>query len=247
MRAVFIADAHLRSPDDHNYLMLLRFLEEVRGTADLLVILGDLFEFWIGYPADAFPHYRPVLDSLLRLKDAGTGIVYCEGNHDFHLGPFFTKTLQAEVHPGPAVLSLAGKKVLICHGDEINRGDIPHRLLRALLHGPLVPALIPLVPASAAAAIARQLSRRSHEQRAKKMRPFDGRAMIRTHAAEWFEKGCSAAVNGHFHIPFRETSADNSRTILSLGDWITQFSYGEFDDGLVSLKTFSPAMPNSSR
>ena len=251
MRAVFLADAHLRRPEDLNYRALQTFLAEQEGRTDLLVILGDLFEFLIGYPVEEFPHYLPILDSLLRVKRGGTRIVYCEGNHDFHLGEFFTGPLGAELHPGPTVIELDGKPVHICHGDQINRGEIPVRLLRALLHGTLVRALIPLVPAGVACAIADRLGRRSSARRAKKKRRVDTRALlIRSYAEQWFGRGCTAVVTGHFHLPFRESSADGSGTLISLGEWITRFSYAEYVDGAFSLNSYEPppdSIPNIPR
>jgi UDP-2,3-diacylglucosamine hydrolase len=46
-------------------------------------------------------------------------------------------------------------------------------------------------------------------------------------------------VVGHFHTPFLEKPAEGpERVLLSLGDWVTQFSYGEWADGEISLKTY---------
>lgn len=251
MRAIFLADAHLRRPEERNYQALQEFLAGLEGRADLLVILGDLFEFLIGYPVRKFPHYLPVLDSLLRVRERGTRLVYCEGNHDFHLGSFFTGTLGAEVHPGPAVLDLDGKRVHICHGDQINRSELPVRLLRALLHGPLVRGLIPVVPARVACTIAERLGRRSAARRAKKKRRTDTRAMlIREYAAARFAEGCSAVITGHFHLPFQESSPDDARTLVSLGEWISRYSYAEYRDGIFTLTSYeppSPCIPNSPR
>ena len=251
MRAIFLADAHLRRPEDRNYRALLAFLAEQGGRAELLVILGDLFEFLIGYPASDFPHYLPVLDALLQLKKGGTRIIYCEGNHDFHLGTFFTKTLGAELHPGPTVIDLDGNRTLICHGDQINRGELSHRLLRALFHGPIVKALIPVVPVRFACLIAERLGHRSSKSRTKKKRHVDTRAMlIREYASHWFGKGCSAVITGHFHLPFLERGENDSRTLISMGEWITHFSYAEYLDGRFSLKSYTPpadSIPNSPR
>jgi UDP-2,3-diacylglucosamine hydrolase len=44
-------------------------------------------------------------------------------------------------------------------------------------------------------------------------------------------------VLGHFHLPFIDS--DESFTLLSLGDWIGHFSYGQLDDGQFSLCSFS--------
>ncbi len=251
MRTVFLADAHLRRPEERNYRALLTFLAEQEGKTDLLVILGDLFEFLIGYPVQEFPHYRPIFDSLLSIKSAGTRVIYCEGNHDFHLGSFFTETVGIELHSGPAVVDIDGKRLHICHGDQINRGELPHRLLRALFHGPLVKALIPLVPSRFACIIADRLGRRSVNGRTKKKRLIDTRAeLIRGYAAERFAEGCDAVVTGHFHLPFLESSSDDRRTLLSMGEWITQLTYGECLNGDFYLKNYLPPfdpIPNSPR
>jgi UDP-2,3-diacylglucosamine hydrolase len=251
MRAIFLADAHLRHPEDRNYRVLLAFLAELEGKTDILFILGDLFEFLIGYPASDFPHYQPVLDALLRIKQGGTRLIYCEGNHDFHLGSYFTHTLGAELHPGPSIINLDGKRTLICHGDQITRGELSLRLLRALFHGPIVKALIPVVPVRVTCLIADRLGRRSTASRAKKKRRVDTRAMlIRDYAAEWFNKGCVTVLTGHFHLPFLERGNNDSQTLISLGEWITQFSYAEYLDGNFTLKSYTPrpdSIPNNPR
>ncbi|WP_236685548.1 hypothetical protein [Geobacter pickeringii] len=43
-------------------------------------------------------------------------------------------------------------------------------------------------------------------------------------------------ISGHFHLPLLETTED--KTLLSLGDWLTHFTYGEWRDGAFSLKSY---------
>lgn len=125
MRAIFIADAHLRQPGDENYRLLMEFLAGLRGNVDTLYILGDLFEFWIGYDPVPFTHYLPLLDRLRELVDSGVRIEYFEGNHDFHMGPFFTETLRATVHPGPAVVDIRGNGSISATGTRSTGRTIP--------------------------------------------------------------------------------------------------------------------------
>lgn len=239
MRKVFIADAHLKQAGDENYRKLLTFLAGLRGTTDTLFILGDMFEFWIGYRQVPFIHYLPVLEELRQLRAHGVSIVYFEGNHDFHMGPFFEETLAARVYPGPAIVELDGKRVYLCHGDQINRRDYGYRLLRLVLHNPLTRLLTHVVPPAVASLIAVRMgatSRQNHHQRRTR---WDYVGIMREFAAERFREGCDAVITGHFHIPLLEQSADGSGgVLLSLGDWITHFSYGEWQDGKLSLKTY---------
>ena len=68
MRALFLADAHLCKPDDPNYRALLAFLEEQCGQVDLLVLLGDIFEFWIGKD-EPTANYAPLIETFEKMAD----------------------------------------------------------------------------------------------------------------------------------------------------------------------------------
>jgi UDP-2,3-diacylglucosamine hydrolase len=246
MRKIFIADAHLRKPEDENYRRLLLFLEGLLGTTDTLYIIGDLFEFWIGYRNPPFTHYFPVLERLRKLVESGTHIVYFEGNHDFHMGPFFKETLRATVHRGPAIVDIDGKRVYICHGDQINSRDIGYRLLRFVLHNRLSGALVPIVPVGGVSSLAVWMSRTSRLNRKIRAPKRDYMVMLREFAAARFSEGCDMVITGHFHKPLLERmTTDGERTLLLLGDWIADYSYGEWEDGEITLKSY--AEPSARR
>lgn len=239
MRRVFIADAHLRNPADENYRLLLRFLSELQGTTETLFILGDLFEFWIGYRTAVFPQYQPILERLRELSSTGTDIVYFEGNHDFHMGKYFAETVGATIFPNPAVLSLDGKKYFLCHGDQINTRDYGYRLLRFILHNRVTKTVFPLFPASAACHIAEHMSGHSKGNHGKRNAKWNYELLLNQFADARFRDGCDAVISAHFHLPLLSTrNSGNTRTLLSLGDWITQYSYGELRDGNLSLHQY---------
>lgn len=238
MRTLFLADAHLRQETDDNYRLLMQFLAGLRGEAETLYILGDLFDFWIGYPRSAFPRYLPLIESLEKLKRSGTRIVYLEGNHDFHLGPVFADEIGAEIHEGPTEIRLDGKRVHLCHGDQINRRDRAYRLLRFVLRSSAVRRLIRVVPPAVAFRIADLMAKKSKAGYGVRNERWDCKTLLREYAAERFAEGFGAVVAGHFHVPFIEEST--SGTIVSLGDWIGRFTYGEWSDGRFYLKTYQP-------
>lgn len=239
MRTLFLADAHLRQETDDNYRLLVRFLAGLRGETETLYILGDLFDFWIGYPRSAFPRYLPLLESLEELKRSGTRIVYLEGNHDFHLGPVFTREIGVEVHEGPTEIRLGGKRIHLCHGDQINRRDRAYRLLRSVLRSSAVRRLISVVPPSIAFRIADMMAKKSKAGYSTRTARWDYETLLRNYAAERFAEGFDAVVAGHFHIPLIEESP-SGKTVVSLGDWIGRFTYGEWSEGRFYLKTYLP-------
>jgi UDP-2,3-diacylglucosamine hydrolase len=236
MRKIFIADAHLRSPEDTNYRTLIRFLESLPRDTDTLYLLGDLFEFWVGNPKPVYRHYREFVDCLKAVRGRGVRIVYFEGNHDFHLERFFETELQAEVHRTGAVLEIAGKRVYLCHGDQINRRDYLYRALRLAFHNPVSRALVPFFSGRLAAHTAALLSRQSSKQHAARRSRWDYPAILNSFARGQFAAGCDAVITGHYHLPF--VTREEGHTFIALGDWITQFSYGQCLDGEFSLERF---------
>ncbi len=243
MRTIFIADAHLVSPSDTNYCMLLRFLRELEGELDTLYIVGDLFDFWLGFPSHPFKQYDSILDALERLVMRGCRLVYFEGNHDFHLGTIFSQRLKAEIRTGPAIESVQGRRLYICHGDQINSEDHYYRLLRLLLRTRLVAASVSHFPPSWAQKIRERLQKRSQSGYTLKSVRWDYRQILLEFASRLRSQECDGLVTGHFHLPLCEKMPDTPFTILSLGDWMEQLTYGEMLDGELRLMTYSADIP----
>ena len=247
MRKIFIADAHLKRPEDDNYRTLIRFLETLPADTDTLYLLGDIFEFWIGNPVPVYSHYREIIDCLKDVRGRGVRIVYFEGNHDFHLGRFFQEQLQAEVYEAGAVLNIGSQRVCLCHGDQINRADYRYRAFRLLLHNPVVKAMVPLFSRRLADHAAVTLSRRSSERHGYRRKRWDYRVILDTFASERFASGCDVVITGHYHLPIYQS--EPGRVFISLGDWITQYSYAQWLDGTFTLESFEGrySIPKSLR
>lgn len=238
MRAIFIADAHLKKPDDLNYRTLCSFLQSIAGNSDLLVIAGDFFEFWLGDSPEAFPHYSNALEALKAVSRAGTRIVYIEGNHDFHLGGYFRKEFSADVYPDETAMEVDGKRVYLCHGDLINRGDYGYMALRFIFRNPFTRFLAKVVPYSFPAWVAKRLGDHSKGKHKTVAEKWDASGLIREFAGNKLAEGFDLVVTAHYHRPFVEEFGDG-KTLLALGDWLTQFSYGEMVDGELSLKRYT--------
>ncbi len=242
MRAIFLADAHLCKPSDPNYQAMLAFLEEQCGKTDMLVLLGDIFEFWIG-KASVVAAYVPIIDVLERMHQQGTKLVYVEGNHDFHLGPVFIDRLACQVLPEGGSIELDGKKVFLAHGDLANPADKSYRRLRAFLRSGLIRTLLRLAPNSLTMAIATRGSDKSRKNSGEKRSRWPAREILRPYAEAILAEGYQALVTGHYHHPFQEKLGDGEH--IALGDWITQFSYAVYENHTFTLKTY-PASPTTS-
>jgi UDP-2,3-diacylglucosamine hydrolase len=238
MRTIFIADAHLIAPTEPNYRLLLRFLCELEGNTETLFIMGDLFDFWLGFPSNPFSQYDEVLAALQSLVNSGCRLVYFEGNHDFHMGPLFSQQLGAVIHSGPEIMTIQGRKLFMCHGDQIHRSDYGYRLLRMILHNRLTACLIKYASPSLALRIRTRLQHASRAGYQTKHQRWNYHEIIRRFAGSIMKRGCDGLVIGHFHLGFCEKLNDTPFTILSLGDWMEQFTYGEMISGELSLKSY---------
>lgn len=236
MKAVFISDAHLKEPSDNNYKIILNFLDNLKDV-NLLVILGDLFDFWNGRNKIAHKHHKPILDRLLHLKNSGAKIIYLEGNHDFFMGRFFTENLNADVFENNAEITLDNKKIFLAHGDMVNKKDYGYRILRRLLRSWLMKIIFYILPSIIVWRIANAMSKGSRQYLAK---GFKYDEMFLDYAREKWKQGYDAVMLGHAHSPkiLKEVIDGKERFYINPGDWIGHFTYIVYEDKKFSMEKF---------
>lgn len=232
MKDLFIADAHLLEPQDGNYRRLLQFLSQQQGQVRTLVLLGDIFEFWVGYRHVVFSRYLPLLEQLRQMREHGTEIIYVEGNHDFHLGPYFRDQLGCKILPDGGTIELDGVRFSLAHGDLINLTDQGYRRLRKFFRSRLVQVLIKIVPPDLTWAIGRKLGKQSEKTHSQK-RAFNPEPLLIQYAKKELARGANHVVTGHFHTPFEHEFETGK--LIALGDWINQDSYAVWENGEFSL------------
>jgi UDP-2,3-diacylglucosamine hydrolase len=116
-----------------------------------------------------------------------------------------------------------------------------------LLHNPLTAAAVAHFPVSLAADIKERLQQTSRAGYQTKVKSWDYRRIIRDFADSLKQQGCDGLITGHFHLAFREELVDPSFTIISLGDWMEQFTFGEMVAGRLLIKSYSPVETISRR
>jgi UDP-2,3-diacylglucosamine hydrolase len=77
-----VSDVHMRTPDDARAQAFCGLLDSL-SECDVLVLLGDIFDFINARQQFYFHHWRHVFNRLRRLKEQGVRIVFVEGNHDY--------------------------------------------------------------------------------------------------------------------------------------------------------------------
>src|SRR5207248_242117 len=85
---------------------------------DVLYILGDLFEAWVG-DDDQDPEKERVCLGLRALTQRGVACFALHGNHDFLLGKGFGERSGCRLLGDPVIAELDGEPVLLTHGDTL--------------------------------------------------------------------------------------------------------------------------------
>ncbi|MFQ5329070.1 MAG: UDP-2,3-diacylglucosamine diphosphatase [Thermodesulfobacteriota bacterium] len=235
MKAVFVGDAHLKGRNDPNQTLFCAFLATL-GDLDRLFLMGDIFEFWVGYNETIYQNYEPVVAELMKLTRRGVQITYIEGNHDFFLEAFFHRKVGADVYPETAEIDLDGKRMLLAHGDLAERRG-SSRFCRWFLRSPIFRLIHHVAPPPFSWGVAMKLSRKS--------RPMMGRGgaiavFMKEFAQNKIGEGIDLVIMGHTHIASITNEAVSGREGIyaNPGDWITDHTYLLYEKGKLEIKCF---------
>lgn len=120
----FVSDIHLGGGDEESARQTERrftvWLDRVGADAEAIVLAGDLFDFWFEYRRVVPKGFVRTLGRLAALTDRGVRVLFFTGNHDMWVGDYLTRECGVEIHTSPQVMTLAGRKVFIAHGDNMN-------------------------------------------------------------------------------------------------------------------------------
>jgi len=120
-------DVSLGAPPPQAFL---DWLEGLRG-APRLIVLGDLFDAWIGPRHLELPAAAAAVAGLRALADSGTRVELLLGNRDFLMEREFERASGARVHAGGLLGALPdGSRALFVHGDELCTLDVGYQRLK---------------------------------------------------------------------------------------------------------------------
>jgi len=226
--ALIISDIHLTPAYPYTATRFIEFCENEARTTQAVFIIGDLFEFWVGDDAHLHtPFYLDIAKHLKALADSGVAVYFMAGNRDFMLGESFKQLAHWEVIPDPSLISIAGEKWLLTHGDALCTADPAYQFYRNLTRLKWLQKLFMRVPISYRKKMAERLRRRATMKYQRKQY-FDlaqanikGDVTLEACAKITKDLGCTKLIHGHTHRPkYHQESYENQtwqRWVLS--DW----------------------------
>jgi len=121
-RTAIIADSHLGGPGGEAGPLIEQLEALPDQGCERLVLLGDIFQAWVGFPHFETPEIAAVVPVLRRLRRGGMPVHYIEGNRDFFLdaGPY-ADAFDSVVRE--LAFEVDGVRYLAVHGDGLNDAD----------------------------------------------------------------------------------------------------------------------------
>ena len=165
-----VGDLHLDVFDDECVDRCCAWLAGLEGVPQL-IILGDLFEFWVGDRQLSIPGASRIAAALKALCARGTSVHVLHGNRDFLLGAQFASASGVSIWPRGLVGESRWGRTLFLHGDELCTSDVGYQRLRLVLRSRWLTWLVRRLPLTVQLALARRLRRASVRAQAHKQAP----------------------------------------------------------------------------
>jgi UDP-2,3-diacylglucosamine hydrolase len=142
---VLVSDLHLRPETREDNAAFHEFIASVPD-GGLLVVLGDLFDFWVGTKQLHDDSWRSVTECLRVASLRGVRIYTLWGNRDFQLNAGFERAIGCRVVPGALLLQGGARPLLCLHGDELCQNDRAYQKAKRRLRSRPVRALLDIAP-----------------------------------------------------------------------------------------------------
>lgn len=240
----FASDQHFGAPTRELSLprekKFVAWLDMIKDDASEIFILGDLFDFWFEYKTVVPKGFVRVLGKLAEISDSGIPVHFFVGNHDLWMDNYFQQELGIPVYHQPKQFTFNGKSFLIGHGDGLGPGDVGYKRMKKVFTNPISKWVYRWLHPDIGVKIAQHLSVKN------KLISGDEDVKFLGEDKEWLVQYCKRKLEtqhfdyfifGHRHYPMIIDLQENSK-YANLGDWITYFTYGEFDGTTLSLQKF---------
>ena len=240
----FASDQHFGAPTSElsfpREQKFVAWLDEIKGDAEAIFLLGDLFDFWFKYKTVVPKGFIRVLGKLAEIRDSGIPIYFFVGNHDLWMEDYFQKELNIPVFHDNQEYTFGDKTFLIGHGDGKGPGDLGYKRMKKIFTNSFFKWLFRWLHPDIGVRLAQYLSVKN------KLISGDEDVTFLGEDNEWLilyskrkleNKHYNYLIFGHRHLPMKLTVGENAEYV-NLGDWITYFTYGVFDGENLEIKKY---------
>ena len=244
----FASDFHLGIPNAESSLkrekMLVSWLDKVSKDASEIFLMGDVFDFWFEYKFVVPKGYVRLLGKIAEITDSGIPVHLFRGNHDVWAFDYLDEELGVILHRKPEIREFDGKNIYLAHGDGLGPGDHGYKFLKKVFELRLNQFLFRWLHPDIGSRMGLYFSKRSRLANITKEGKYENKSIHHEERLIQFaetEAQSNPEINyfifGHRHIPIIKKVSDKAEIVI-LGDWISHFSYGVFEDGKMRIDFF---------
>lgn len=218
----------------------IQWLDEIKKDAQILFLMGDLFDFWHEWKYVVPKGYIRVLGKIAELKDSGIAIYFFVGNHDLWMKNYFEEELGIPVYFEKRYYEISDKKFLLAHGDGLGPGDKGYKRMKKIFTNPLAQWAFRWLHPDIAMRIANYMSQKNKLISGVEDQKFlgeDKEFLIQYSKEKLKTENIDYFVFGHRHLPLI-FDLEKGAKYINLGDWIVYFTYGVYDGRSFEVKKF---------
>lgn len=215
--ALFVSDLHLQAALPRTTTAFLAFLQSHAVQTQQLYLLGDVFEYWAGDDDCTAPYNQLIADALRTVQGHDVQLYWMAGNRDFLVGQGFADAVGLTLLDDPHVVTLAGRKLALAHGDAQCTDDHAYMAFRAQVRQPAYQQQFLAMPLAQRKAIIEGIRKNSQDaNQSKDMAIMDVNAGAID--ALFAQTGSDVLIHGHTHRPALHRLADGKLRYV-LPDW----------------------------
>lgn len=242
-KAYFLSDMHLGA----GYFLSAReaerrvveFLDHIGRDASEIYLLGDVLDYWYEYRYVVPKGFVRFFGKLAELADNGVKITWMAGNHDIWLFGYLESELGITVVDGVIEKDILGKRFFLSHGDGVGKVPLSFRIMRSVFRNRLCQRLYSGIHPRWTIPFAYGWSKSSRKRGSGSCVADEGRAgaerlqeFAESHHSRHTSIDCY--IFGHVHFQSRKR-IDGRSEVITLGGWISEFDYVEFDGDKLKL------------
>lgn len=242
----FASDVHLGAGDEltsrRTEQRFVAWLDMVAKDAEEIFLVGDIFDFWFEYNYVIPKGFVRALGKLAELTDKGVKITFITGNHDMWAKDYLERECGIKTFFTPQTVELAGKRLFVAHGDNMNIKNQPVlRLMNATFRSRIARVLFSwLVHPDLALKFGKWWSGKSRKSHSMETLTEKSLGFLIDYARGYKAENPTTdyIIFGHMHYPY-DFSREQLR-VLFLGCWEGDATYAALDsEGNIELKTFA--------
>jgi UDP-2,3-diacylglucosamine hydrolase len=193
-------------------------LHLLQTSADAVLILGDLFEVWVGDDSRDSGFERECADVLAQASKRCV-VGFMAGNRDFLVGTDMLAECGVRRLADPTLLSAWGRRYLLSHGDALCLADVDYQRFRAQVRSQAWQSGFLAQPLIERRRLARAMRDASAEHQAARPAAEAWADVDELAACDWLKAAKSETlIHGHTHRP-GVVSLPGGRKRLVLSDW----------------------------